>query len=192
MTATIEDQNKLNLQTEDDFEKSQGVRQAKYGQMRGVSRQMVLKYVANGMLTVGRGIISNSPSVRIDPEAADAELDEKLNPAFSDKGGKSSVPTGNGSYYDEKSRKEKVQRELLELELKRKSGEYINKKKAETAFSSKITAVVRRLQKISKRISPAVAKESDRIKCEEMILNEIKEAVEEFGVGAEDFPPVQG
>ena len=69
-----------------------------------------------------------------------------------------------------------------EIELKKERGEYINKKKADSAFSGKITAVVRRLQKISKRISPAVAKESDRIKCEDMIFNEIKEAVEEFGV----------
>ena len=183
-TATMEKTEKFSLQSEEEFEKLQGVTQAKYGRMRGVSRQMVLKYVANEMLTVGRGIISNSPTVRIDPEAADAELADKLDPAFKKSEGEQPfAPTnGNGSYLNEKYEKTKVERELLVLELKKKSGEYINKKKAETAFSGKITAVVRRLQKISKRISPAVAKETDRIKCEEMILNEIKEAVEEFGV----------
>jgi transcriptional regulator with XRE-family HTH domain len=180
-TATIDKKETFSLQSEEEFEKSQGITQAQYGRRRGVSRQMVLKYVANGMLTVGRGIISTSPTVRIDPEEADIELDEKLNPAFK-KTEEGEKPNGNGLlYHNEKARKEKAQRMLLELDLKVKTGENINRKKAESAFSNKITAVVRRLQKISKRISPAVAKESDRIKCEEMIHNEIKEAVEEFG-----------
>lgn len=184
MTVTMEKEkteNKFSLQSEEEFEKSQGVTQAQYGRRRGVARQMVLKYIENGQLTLGRGIISISPTVRIDPDAADIELDEKLNPAFK-KTEKGEKPNGNGLlYHNEKAKKEKVQRALLELELKNKSGQYINKKKAEAAYSGKITAVVRRLQKISKRISPAVAMESDRIKCEEMILDEIKEAVEEFG-----------
>lgn len=181
-TATIEKPDTLSLQSEVEFEKSRGITQARYARMRGVSRQMVLKYIENGMLTEGRGIITTSPSVRIDPDEADVELAEKLDPAFTKKDEEGEKLNGNGLlYHNEKARKEKAQRQLLELELKKKSGEYINKKKAASAFSGKITAVVRRLQKISKRISPALAKESDRIKCEEMIYSEIKEAVEEFG-----------
>ncbi len=170
---------KLELLNEEDFEKSQGVTQSRYARMRSVTRQMISKYIKNDLLTEGRGILPNG---RIDPEEANIELDEKLNPTFSNKGVSPYAPTKTGSFHDEKCKREKVQRKLLELELKKKSGEYINKKKADIAFSSKITAVVRRLQKISKRISPAVAKEGDRIKCENMIFNEIKEAVEEFGV----------
>ena len=182
-SATIEKDNKLSLLSEDDFEKSQGVTQSRYARMRGVTRQMISKYIASNLLTKGRSILPNG---NIDPEAADIELDEKLNPAHiksEENGSQSNPANGKGTFHNEKRKREKVQRQLLELELKKKSGEYINKKKADIAFSSKITAVVRRLQKISKRISPAVAKESDRVKCENMIFNEIKEAVEEFGHG---------
>lgn len=179
MTATIEKDNKLSLLSEEDFEKSQGVIQSRYAEMRGVTRQMISKYIASDLLTKGRGILPNG---NIDPEAADIELEEKLDPAFiKNQENRSNPANDKETFHNEKCKKEKVQRKLLELDLKTKSGEYINKKKADIAFSSKITAVVRRLQKISKRISPAVAKESDRIKCENMIFNEIKEAVEEFG-----------
>jgi DNA-binding XRE family transcriptional regulator len=173
-TATMEKENKLTLRNEEDYEKGEGITQSQYAQRRGISRQAIHKHVKNGVITL-------LPNGKIDPEAADIELAEKLNPAFK-KTDENEKPNGNGLlYHNEKAKKEKAQRQLLELDLKKKSGEYINKKKAANAFSGKITAVVRRLQKISKRISPAVAKESDRIKCEEMIHNEIKEAVEEFG-----------
>ena len=177
ITTTMEKPDTLSLQSEEEFEKSQGITQSQYANRRGISRQAIHKHVKNSVITL-------LPNGKIDPEAADIELEEKLDPAFrqDSKGERPFAPTGNGLlYHNEKAKKEKVQRMLLELDLKVKTGENINRKKAEGAFSNKITAVVRRLQKISKRISPAVAMESDRIKCEEMILNEIKEAVEEFG-----------
>ena len=176
MTATIEKTKKLELFTDDEFKEKQGVSQAEYGRMRDMSRQNVFKHVQNGVITL-------LPNGNIHPESADKELADKLDPAFTPAAfdGKQAAGAKAGSFHDEKTKKEKTQRELLEIELKKKRGEFVDKVKTKNAYSNKITAVVRRLQKISKRISPAVAKESDRIKCEDMIFNEIKEAVEEFG-----------
>lgn len=151
------------------------VSQYKYADMIGRSRVYVNRLVHEGVITLFNG--------KINPEVANQQILENTSPRNNpDKSGKGptngiGIETLNGV----KIEKERFTRDLLEIELKKKSGESINRKKAAIAFSNKITAVVRRLQKISKRIAPAVALENDRIKCEQMIYNEIKEAVEEFG-----------
>ncbi len=152
------------------------VSQKKYGEMRGYSRVYINRLVREkGVITLVNG--------KIKPELADRQILEYTSPrnkSLESSKGENSGTNGD-KLIDVKIEKERFARDLLEIDLKRKSGQYIDKKKAATAFSNKITAVVRRLQKISKRISPSIAKESDRIKCEDMIFNEIKEAVEEFG-----------
>jgi oligoribonuclease (3'-5' exoribonuclease) len=184
--ATIDKTDKLELLSEAKFEEKQGVSQAEYARMRNMTRQNVHKHIQSG-------IITTLPNGNIDPEAADKEMADKLDPAHAqgNKGTEHIAPTNGKGAKGEDSNTFNFNRiktlekgydvKIKELAYKKMAGEVVNKKKVESAFSSKITAVVRRLQKISKRISPAVAKESDRVKCEAMILNEIKEAVEEFG-----------
>ncbi len=151
------------------------VSQYKYAEMIGRSRVYIGRLVEKGVITLVRG--------KIDPVIADRQILENTSPRKnSSESGKGKNDGTNGDTLNAvKIEKERFARDLLELDLKRKSGEYIDKKKADTAYSNKISAVIRRLHKTPKRISPAIAKEGDRIRCEDMIFNEIKEAVEEFG-----------
>lgn len=197
MTTTIENPQKLELLSDTAFEEKRGISQTAYAKHRGVERQAIHKHIKNGILTRGGGLLPNG---KIDKEAADIELAEKLDPAHTgnadeqkgaNKGTVSNAPAspqaGKGAdsntlnFNRVKTLEKGYDVKIKELSYKKLTGELVDRVKTKNAYSSKITAVARRLQKIAKRISPAVAKESDRIKCENMILNEIKEAVEEFG-----------
>jgi hypothetical protein len=174
-TAILEqkspEQNMLSIAPKDPDEGL--VSQYKYAEMIGRSRVYVNRLVHDGVITLFNG--------KINPEVANQQILENTSPQNKpDKKGARSG-TNDDTLNSAKLAEKRLNNQLLEIELKKKQGQYIDSEKAGKAFSNKITAVVRRLQKISKRISPAIALESDRIKCEEMIYNEIKEAVEEFG-----------
>lgn len=183
-TAIIEkkESDKFELLSPSEYTKAQGVTQADYARHRKITRQMVHKYISQGK-------IIKMDNENIDVEASDERLDDLLDPSFTgnadeQRGVKkedASMGSCPASFAERKLYRLGLQIQLEEIELKKERGKYIDKKKADSAFASKIISVMRRLQKIPKRISPTVAQETDRIKCEGIILNEIMEAVEEFG-----------
>ena len=184
-TGTIEKTQKLELLSEVEFKEKQGVSQTEYAEMRNMTRQNVSKHVL-------AGVITSLPNGNIDPEAADKEMAEKLDPSFRrekktntntsaeqpDK--KSSASTG--SFHDEKQKNLKIKTALSMMDLKKRAGELVNTKEVKKAYYNKITAVARKLQKVADKVSVEVAMESDRLKCRKIIYNEIKASVEDFGL----------
>ncbi len=178
---------KLKLFNDDEFSKSQGITQAEYARRRGVSRQIISRQVQ-------LGIIKLLPNGNIDPAKADKQLEDNLNPAFTPNAPQSVEadnrvgPALRGKQGDKsKMTFNKVRTlekgydvKLKELVYKEKVGELVNRVKMSNAYRNKVTAVVGKLQKVADRICEEVARESDRLKCRNIIYNDIKASVEDF------------
>lgn len=171
-------QEKLKLLSEVEYCKLAGMTQAQYAKHRNVSRQMVYKYIHDNKY------IDLMPNGKINVEAADEMLENKLDPTFTgnveeQRDAKANKINRNSLHEMKRIQLSyKIKREKLEFE--KSLGNVIYKKQTANAYSNKVSAVINRLQKIAKRIAPAIAKESDMYKCEKMINTEIKDAVEEF------------
>lgn len=182
MPALMKKPKKLTLYNEKDFKEIQGMSQIDYAEHRGVSKQMVHKYIHD------KGYISLMSNGNLDVVASDAKLEACLDPsrtgnAEEQRGHKkanepiASVPE---TFSDRRLYRLNLQIQRDEMDMEKARGKLIYKKPTEEAFAGKITTVINRLQKISRRIAPTLALETDKLKCEQLVDKEIIEAVEEF------------
>ena len=178
---------RLRFPTVAEVDKATGMTQVKYAKHWGVSKQAVNdKYIKAGLLTRENGAILENGN--IDVEVADEILDDVLDPARTgstggqESGKKGDRLTGNDTktFSARKLYRLNLLIEREEREMEIDEGKVVYRKPARSAYGAKVGAVINRLRKLSKRIAPALAKETDPHKCEMMVKAEIKEAVAEF------------
>ncbi len=177
-SATIDKTQKLELLSDTEFEGKQGVSQAKYAEMRNMSRQNVHKHVKNGIITL-------LPNGNIDPEFADEELAENLNPAFTNKGTEHCAPTvqkkaksnTNNTFNTARTIEKGYQAKLAELTYKKEIGEVVNAKEVRDAAFSTARKIRDQMLGIPDRVAALIAAEKDKVKVHKTLAEEIKKGL---------------
>ena len=169
-TATLPEQKTLSIVEKDPNEGL--VSQYKYADMIGKSRVYINRLVHEGVITLFNG--------KIKPDVANQQILE--NTASSKNTSKKGKGVSGIRLNDVRIEKELLNKTLLEMDIQTKKGELVNRAKTKTALANKVLAVVGNLQKVAHSISTEVARESDPLKCHNIIWNELKDCVEDFNI----------
>ena len=178
---------KLELLSDTEYKEKQGVIPAEYARMRGMTRQNVSKHIKNGIITL-------LPNGNIDPEAADKELADKLDPSFAkgDEGSDSllaqasrSAPA-NGTNNDANDRtfhkvktfEKKYQAKSAKLAYEKEVGMLVNAKEVRDAAFSLARKVRDQMLGIPDRVAALIAAEKDKKKVHETLVEEIEKALQ--------------
>ena len=170
------------------------VSQAEYARQRGVSRQYVGQMVAKGII----GLTNR----KVDTEQADAALAALREPARPERRGKpetlvptpevvpaTPMPTSAGDLPTLllKSRiKSEVERaKLLEIKARVEAGKYIAVDDVKVAAFNRARVVRDALLNIPERLAAMLASESDERRVHQILVTEIRAALEELTDGTE-------
>lgn len=153
-----------------------------YGKSRGITHVRVHQLVQEGKLTLVYG--------KIDPDQADAELAITLDPRrrMQRKLGTGESSTAHKHELTQaakdamalrraQTRREEVKADMAELELKRRSGEMIDRRQTVRAFFTLFRVTRDAVLNCSPRLSALVAVEKNRRKCQKIIDGVLKDAL---------------
>lgn len=185
MTATKTQ--KLELLSDSEFKEKQGVIPAEYARMRNMSRQNVSKHIKNGIIT----LLSNG---NIDPEAADKQLADNLDPAFTkgDEGPDSLLAqasrgapvnsTNNDAndrtFHKVKTFEKRYQAKSAKLAYEKEIGMLVNAKEVRDAAFSLARKVRDQMLGIPDRVAALIAAERDKSKVHKVLVEEIEKALQ--------------
>lgn len=180
------------------------INKSAYAKHRGVSPEMVSKYVKQGLITVKNG--------KIDPIQADKELEANLHPSHvtsspenGKKGGRpkgggkpripsaSSLPPGQSqdhgaSFASSRAAKEFITASLKKLDLEERRGQMINAEDLKAEFAKLFVDIKTRIRAIASKIAQEVAhlklnsrnEKSVTVDVQKIIMAECDEALKEL------------
>ncbi len=173
--------------------------QSEYAKHRGVSQQCISKYIEREQLKWS--VTKKGRAYEIDPDKADRELEETLDPinrpkSKPKKGAKTTKlspavmegkaregGTAGMTYSTARTLSEQYRAALRKLEYDEKSGKLILASKVARDADSVGRLIKERLTAIPIRIAPLVAVKSDPFECEQVIKKEINQILEELSKG---------
>ena len=147
---------------------------ADYARHRRVSRQAVHKAIAEGRIPLVRG--------RIDRVAADRDWEDNTEPPISGAGGADSA---SGATFNQARTLHQVYRaRLARLDFEERQGKRIDRQEFLQAADDHGRRVKDALMALPGRLGPRVAAEGSRVKCERLILAEVRRLCEELAAGS--------
>ena len=147
---------------------------ADYARHRRVSRQAVHKAIAEGRIPLVRG--------RIDRVAADRDWEENSEPPAPAAAG---TEPGNAATYNQARTLVQIYRARRErFELEELEGKRVDAQETLQAADDYGRRVKDALMSLPGRLGPRVAAESSRVKCEQLILAEVRRLCEELADAA--------
>ena len=147
--------------------------QAEYARHRGISKQAVGQAVKAGRLTLIDG--------RLDPLIADVEWDARTDASQQKRSeGNSRPPAGDAreAYFAERRRREKIAADLLELQLRLKTGEVCLTAEKDRQLFNLLRALRDRILGVPDRILPLlISAAPDGFRMAAILENELKDAL---------------
>lgn len=160
--------------------------QADYARHRGVTRAAITKQGKNGLLAFVDG--------KVDFDASDALLKQNSDPARGGKGGGPNrdtaeaapsagqpelpKPTSGSPFAVERAERERVDRQLKQLELDRQLGKVVELDAFVHGMEEAAAACRKEVEGIVQRLPSLVAAESDVRRCRQLIEAEVNRAME--------------
>lgn len=167
------------------------ISQTEYARQRGCTEAAVRRAIRDGRISLIEG--------RIDPVAADAQWQRNTRvrmgsrPATDTAAGAARTPPAgsrqvgggeseddDGNYWASKSRRERAEADLAELELAEKRGELVRAADVRAAHAKRLAALRESLLQIPARLAPVMAAEADQARCQDVLQAEITTVLEQL------------
>ncbi len=149
---------------------------AEYARHRGVSRVAVHKAIRDGRIAIVRG--------RISRDVADRDWTENTAPAAPPAGGEASESAAGITYNRARTLEKVVRARIAQFTLDELQKKLVDAEDVLQAADDHGRRVKDALMTLPGRLGPRVAAEKSRVKCEQMILAEVRRLCEELAARA--------